>query len=157
MKEADEMTADTASNMPFYQKLAILMDNSGRKRYEIAEALGYDNPNVISMFKKGTTKVPMVKIPALADVLGIDRKWLFHLALRAYSPELLPVIEEVYGPIVTANERRLLDVVRKESEFRDIRLDADMEADMRQLMQKWRDRFDRKMLGGSSGAEGGTG
>ncbi|MBU0799094.1 MAG: hypothetical protein KJ825_17840, partial [Alphaproteobacteria bacterium] len=55
-----------------------------------------------------------------------------------------------------SNEPYLLEVVRNESEFRDIRLDAEMEADLRQLMRKWRDWFDRKMLGGSSGAEGRT-
>ena len=38
----------------------------GRKtQREIATEIGYDKPNMISMFKTGEAKVPLCKIPAL--------------------------------------------------------------------------------------------
>jgi len=35
---------------------------SGVPQTEIAEKLGYDKPNIITMFKQGKTKIPMNKI-----------------------------------------------------------------------------------------------
>jgi transcriptional regulator with XRE-family HTH domain len=75
---------------------------------EIAAEIGYDKPNLISMFKRGETKVPLEKIPALAKALGADPGHLFRLALAQYWPGAEAVIERIFGCIATRNEERIL-------------------------------------------------
>ncbi|MFN3460853.1 MAG: hypothetical protein ACK4ZN_07575 [Oceanibaculum sp.] len=138
--------SDREAKQRFAEDLERLMDLSGKPRKKIAVALGYDNANVISMFKKGTTKVPFNRIPALARVLEVDPKWLFFRAMKEYEPDLIEVIAEIYGQIITDNERRLLEVVREETEFQNPRLDADREQELRQLLHKWRMKDEVELL-----------
>src|ERR1700722_20655079 len=53
---------------------------------EIAQEAGYEMPNIISMFKRGESKVPLEKIPLLSKALGVDPAHLFRLALEHYWP-----------------------------------------------------------------------
>src|SRR5579883_398804 len=86
---------------------------TGRKsRLDIARALGYENPNIISMFKTGDTKVPLDKIPALADALEVDVGELLRLGLEAYWPEKLAVIQKALVPI-TQPEAAILGAARE--------------------------------------------
>jgi predicted XRE-type DNA-binding protein len=52
--------------------LTQAIENSKLKQTEIAEAVGYDKPNFITMLKQGKTKLPVNKVPAFAKILGID-------------------------------------------------------------------------------------
>ena len=63
---------------------------------EIAAEIGYDKPNLISMFKRGETKIPLDKIPLLAKAVGADASHLFRLALDQYWPGLKPTIDEIF-------------------------------------------------------------
>ena len=60
------------------------------------------------MFKRGETKVPLDKIPALAKALHVDPAHLFRLALEQYWPDLSETINTIFGPTVTANEQEIL-------------------------------------------------
>ena len=51
------------------QQIAV----SGVSQKNLADQLGYDKPNIITMFKQGKTKVPLNKIAPIAKILGIDR------------------------------------------------------------------------------------
>jgi transcriptional regulator with XRE-family HTH domain len=75
---------------------------------EIAAEIGYEKPNIISMFKHGEVKVPLDKIPALAKALHVDPAHLFRLALEQYWPDLGDTIVGIFGPIVSANEEEIL-------------------------------------------------
>jgi transcriptional regulator with XRE-family HTH domain len=80
----------------------------GRKtQRDIARELGYTNPNIISMFKAGETKVPLEKIPALAKALHVDPGHLFRIAMEQYWPKLQATISEIFGRIASANEEEL--------------------------------------------------
>lgn len=105
----------TPEVIEFHQYLADLIDNSPLTQREIAQEVGYTNPNIITMFKQGITKVPVEKVPAFAEALGADPKYLLRLALSHYSPELLATIEQTLTDVVTANEREILDLFRDES------------------------------------------
>jgi hypothetical protein len=88
---------------------------SGRKtRREIALEIGYDKPNMISMFKRGETKVPLEKIPLLAKALGVDPIHLFRLGLDQYWPDLQETIAGMFdqGGLITDNEFSLIKEVR---------------------------------------------
>jgi transcriptional regulator with XRE-family HTH domain len=75
---------------------------------EIAAEIGYEKPNMISMFKRGEVKVPLDKIPALAKSLHVDPGHLFRLALEQYWPSLGGTIAEIFGRTMTANEEEIL-------------------------------------------------
>lgn len=75
---------------------------------QIAAEIGYEKPNMISMFKRGEVRVPLDKIPALAKALEVDPGHLFRLALEQYWPGLRETIQAIFGRVVTANEEEIL-------------------------------------------------
>lgn len=86
---------------------------SGKTQREIAQELGYENSNVITMFKQGLTKVPLAKAGSMAKALGVDPVFFFKLLLREYAPETLEAVEEFFDTrFLTKNERDLLESYR---------------------------------------------
>ncbi len=75
---------------------------------QIAAEIGYDKPNMISMFKRGEAKVPLDKIPQLAKALGVDAGHLFRLALEQYWPGEAKLILDIFGRTATENEEIIL-------------------------------------------------
>ena len=75
---------------------------------EIAAEIGYDKPNLISMFKRGEARVPLDKIPLLAKALGVDPAQMFRLALEQYWPDLREVIAKLFGRLASENEEEIL-------------------------------------------------
>ena len=67
---------------------------SGKTQAEIACLLGYDNPNVITMFKKGPTRLPLPKVVPFALSVGGDPARLLRMWFEAYEPDALPHIME---------------------------------------------------------------
>jgi len=96
----------------FASYLAAQIDANDKTQREIALALGYARPNLITMFKQGLTKVPIEKVPALAKVLGLDPLHLLTFALREYMPETLKTIQANVGCVVTHNEYAVVEAVR---------------------------------------------
>ena len=99
--------------------LAELFDQSRKTQKEIAADLGYDHPNIISMFKHGLTRLPVEKVPAMADALGVSQRHLLRMVLAEYHPQMLAVIETLTGPMLTENEVELVATVRRLSGGRD--------------------------------------
>ena len=85
-----------------------------KNQREIAREIGYDKPNMISMFKSGATKVPLEKIPQLAKALDVDPIHLFRLGLDQYWPDLKETIAGMFdqGGLITNNEFSLIKEVR---------------------------------------------
>ena len=73
-----------------------------------------ERTNIITMFKKGQTKVPLNIISRLAAAVGADPSHLLLLALEEYDPDLLAVIQDIIakGSIVTMDESVVLERVR---------------------------------------------
>ncbi len=46
--------------------LTHAITHSGKTQKLIADELGYDNPNIITMFKQGSSPVPLKKVGPLA-------------------------------------------------------------------------------------------
>lgn len=104
-------TEATTSNVAQFLKQALAA--SGKTQREIAREVGYENANVITMFKQGLTKVPLTKAGSLAKALGVDPVFFFKLLLGEYAPETLLAIEEFFDTcFLTKNERDLLDSYR---------------------------------------------
>jgi hypothetical protein len=107
------MTAYGVKKGTFANYLANQIRISEVPQKDIAEALGYENANIVSMFKKGLTKVPIEKVPALAKALHLDPAHLLMLAMREYMPEAFATIQKTLGHTVTENEFELVSEVRK--------------------------------------------
>ncbi len=97
----------------FVAYLAKQIELSDKLQKDIANECGYENPNVLTMFKQGLTRVPMDKVPALATALGINPVHMMNMWLSEYAPEIRVALEAVYGELTTGNERALLKVWRK--------------------------------------------
>jgi len=99
--------------MKFHEYLANQIEMCGKRQNEIAFEIGYEKPNIITMFKKGHTKVPINKIGPLARSIGVDPARLLRMALREYAPEMLEAIEDIMGAMITSNEREILASIRE--------------------------------------------
>jgi len=87
-----------------------------KSQIEIASEAGYPNPNMLSMLKSGTTKLALDRVAALAKALETDPARLFRMALLQSGHETTrPVIEEVFGTVVTRNEVAWLEAIREAS------------------------------------------
>lgn len=96
----------------FHEFLSNQIAICGRQQNEIAEELGYERPNIITMFKKGQTKVPIEKVPALARAIGVDQAFLMRMAMYEYMPETMKAIEQTFGTILTDNEEEIIAALR---------------------------------------------
>jgi len=118
----------SASQITVAKYLAQLFAVCGRSQREIALEVGYPNPNVLTMFKQGKTKVPYGVIGRLAQATNSDPAYFLRLALSEYEPALLQTIESILaeGTIVTADERELLDLAREASDGCPVNLESNL-------------------------------
>lgn len=100
--------ADTA----LVKYLSKKLDESPKTQRQIAEELGYDRPNIVSMFKLGQAPFPIAKIPLLAKALDADVGLLMRMALQQSNPSLGKAINEVFGDVFSANEREIIHYIR---------------------------------------------
>jgi hypothetical protein len=90
------------------------VDLCGKTQKQIAEEAGFQKPNIITMFKKGDTKLPLEKIGRIAKAIEVDPIHLMCMCLREYMPETFWEIEKMFGqPVLTANELEILEIVRR--------------------------------------------
>jgi transcriptional regulator with XRE-family HTH domain len=107
------MTTAPAKPPRFVRRIDRLINGSDKTQRQIAMELGYDRSNLISMFKQGQTRVPVEKVPALADALGVDRAELLTMWLEDYAPEMLEVVEANIGMALSRTERSWVTHLRK--------------------------------------------
>ena len=93
---------------------------------ELADSVGYHHPNMITMIRRGKTKLPVDKVQQFADALGVDPIWFLRRVLQEYMPETLTVIEQCAGPLTTNNERCVLEVWRHATHGSDPELSVDL-------------------------------
>src|SRR5665647_999557 len=105
--------------MKTFKKLTVAefltskIEESGKTQKDIATEMGYDNPNVITMFKQGLTKIPLTAVGSLARALDIDPAYLLRLVMTEYLPDTYRAVEDCLGTmILTSHERELIEVYR---------------------------------------------
>ena len=90
---------------------------------EIAEEAGFVNQNMITMLKKGSTKVPIDRVPALAKALESDPALLLRLALeQSEGSTAAAAIYEIIGQPISKNEMAWIVEIREASGDIDPRL-----------------------------------
>ena len=100
--------------------LTAKINESSKTQREIAAEVGYDAPNIITMFKNGDTKLPLTIVGPIAMALDVDPVYLLRLVFSEYFPETFSAVEHALNTtIVTENERKMLDSFRHLTEGRD--------------------------------------
>ena len=90
---------------------------------EIAEEAGFVNPNMLTMIKKGSTKLPVDRVPALAKALDCDPALLLRLALeQSEGSTVAAAIYDIIGQPITKNEMAWIVEIREASGNTDPRL-----------------------------------
>lgn len=85
----------------------------GKSQTQIAEEVGFEKPNVITMIKQGKTKVPLNKIGSMAKALEVDPVFFFRMVMNEYMPDLMDMIAAITNqPIITRNEMDFIHVIR---------------------------------------------
>lgn len=85
------------SNVTSAEYFANAIASSGLTQKEIAQRSGLASANVISMWKSGDSKIPLTRVQALAAACGVDAGNFLYLVLSETQPELLNVMNEVWG------------------------------------------------------------
>ena len=116
---------------PTASMLSKAIDASGLTQREIADRIGLKHPNVISMIKQGTTRVPLNRIPALSQTLGMDEKDFLILAIQEYHPGIHEILLDVLGVPLTDAELGILTMFR----MADIKGNMEVEGSFRQALE----------------------
>jgi transcriptional regulator with XRE-family HTH domain len=77
--------------------IAEAITKSGKTQVEIAQEVGFQKPNMITMIKQGKSKLPMTKVKRLAESLSVDPKVLLRLCFEEYQPGNWMVIQDIFG------------------------------------------------------------
>lgn len=108
------MTDKTAASITIADFIADRLAESDKTQREIAAECGFETPNIITMFKNGSTKVPLNRIGALAKALDADPAHMLRLAMREYMPDTWESIEDTLNStLLTANELKLIRAYRE--------------------------------------------
>jgi len=54
--------------------LAEAINRSPKNQTQIAQEVGFERPNMVSMIKQGYTNLPIYKVKLVADCLGLDAR-----------------------------------------------------------------------------------
>lgn len=84
---------------PFVDALNYHLELTKMRNYEICERMGYvkSQSNLMTMFRKGLTRVPLGKVPALSRVLGVDEKTMLKLWFQQYMPGIVGELEAAFS------------------------------------------------------------
>lgn len=125
---------------------------------DVARELGYDKPNIISMFKRGEAKVPLAKVYRLARALNGDPKHVWRLALQQLDdPSIGEAVTRIFGgDPVTENETELIELLRRVSDGLDPKLSPEQKALIEEILLgiAGRSASDFEGLGGRADAGG---
>ena len=63
------------------------IESSDKNQRELADLVGYNNPNMIAQLKVGRVKLALDRVPAMAAALKINQLDLFKIALTQFYDE----------------------------------------------------------------------
>lgn len=110
--------------VPVKELIATHEARLGLRTIELAERLGYDKGNFVSMLKSGATRPPPDKVPLICEVLGIDLTYFVRCMDAEFNTNLTALIEAgTKRTPITANEEKLI------LRFRDLSGGMDVDPD----------------------------
>jgi hypothetical protein len=128
------------SNLSVKEIMRIKMYELNIKNVDLQRHLGFPTPNVISMMKNGTMRVPIQHAPKIAALFEIDKLSFVRKVVEENDPTLWDALESCLGVgfSTTSNENKLLSFVRKELDGHDPDLTSneDFISDLQGLIAK---------------------
>ncbi len=109
---------------PTAQMLAKAIDESGLTQRNIADRVGFKHPNMIAMMKQGLTRVPLDRIPALAQAVGLDQTKFLLVAIEEYHQGVYEVLSDTLGLPFSDAEQGLVVMFRMANLRNEIELDG---------------------------------
>ncbi len=97
---------------PTAMMLTKAIEDSDLTQREIADRVGFKNANIISMLKNAETRVPLERIPALANTLGMDEREFLMVAIEEYHPGVHEVLVDVMGVPLSDAELAIITMFR---------------------------------------------
>ncbi len=94
--------------------LADQIEQSPKTQMEIAEEVGFETPNMITMLKQGKTKIPLNRIGPLAIALGINPRHLLRRVMQEYAPDTWHAFEESLGHLILSHDEEQLVLTSRE-------------------------------------------
>lgn len=120
---------------PTANMLTKAIEASKLTQREIAERVGFRHPNILSMLKTGETRVPLDRIPALAQTLGIDQAEFLLIAIEEYHSGIYEVLCDVLGLPFSDAEQGLVVLFRMASLRGDIELEGPFKKALEGLLE----------------------
>lgn len=93
--------------------IASRIEAIGKLQKDIAEKVGFEKPNMITMIKQGKSRLPIDKIGPMAQALEIEPVALFSMCMEEYHPNTWKAIAPFLESAMTADERRMLGAIRR--------------------------------------------
>lgn len=85
------------------------IDELGKPQKEIAEEIGFEKPNMITMIKQGRSKLPLGKIGPMANALEICPVQLLKMCFYEYFPETWKAIAPFMESALAKDELHEMD------------------------------------------------
>ncbi len=104
------------------------IDKSSMSQKQISEVLGFKTPNLITMIKQGSIKIPVYLIPKLAETLKVDPAKLLAMALKEYNPDTYAAIKQVFGYPITETEAKILEKLQSVAPYSEIESTEELES-----------------------------
>ena len=87
------MSSDTVAHM-----LNEAIERSGLTDQEVAERIGLEAGNMITMMRQGLIKVPLQRLASLVTVLSFDENTFFRVATQEYGDGIFTVTVDPENP-----------------------------------------------------------
>lgn len=101
--------------IPYLEK-RILELRAVKSQAEIASEAGFANVNMLAMIKSGAARLPVDRVPALAEALKVDPARLLQLALEQWTGSAAArTFDAIFATVVSSNEVGWLDELRDAS------------------------------------------
>ncbi len=115
-----------------------ISDLKARKtQIAIAAEAGFRVPNMLAMVKSGAAKLPLDRVPGLAKALECDPAMLFRMAVEQLATDTTSLaIAQIFGAIITDNEKAWLDTILEASNHSDPSLTAKAQKAIRAIFGK---------------------
>jgi hypothetical protein len=115
----------------------VLELRSEKSQGTIAAEAGFLHPNMLAMIKRGTTKLPLDRVIALAAALECDAALLFRMAFeQQIGPGANKTIDRIFGRLITSNEAEWIDELRQASGDTDPRLTTRLRSALRGMFHR---------------------